>query len=208
MKNLIALTLISISMLGSMFAVAQEDETLQVWLTQEGMLSSSNNIDNFMVPNTIHTFPGSDRNMNNTDYEGMENSVILTALAYIDGEVAGFAVEAEYIYDFAARSEADTVWLVRLNKEGYQGFIMVEQVEGGRPDLADPEMLARLEEVQSTQSTEDIDIWLRTTHPGTTTQYASGDLHKYQGGDFVEYSAINPGNPMRSGVLLEFKVAE
>lgn len=181
-----------------------EPDTLRIFtgLTYQ-LLSMSHGIDGFFIPNTTNTLPNSDNNINNIKYEGLDGLLSLTALAYIDGRPAGIANETELIYDFSKKSDANTMWLLRMNAKGHNGFITVEQIEN--PANADANIMKELEEAQSKQEKIDKDFWLRTTSKeGATVKHASGDFEKYNGGTFTEYTVVNLADSRKNGIMLEF----
>lgn len=167
------------------------------------LLSMSHNIDGFFIPSTKNTFPNSEKNVNNMQYKELDGLLTLTALAYIDGEPVGVANETELIYDFSKKSDANTMWLLKMNKKGYKGFIALEQIEN--PANADPELQKMYQEELAKGKKKDIDILFRTTSKeGAIVAHASGDFTKYKGGKFTEYSIVNPSDPTRNRILLEF----
>lgn len=167
------------------------------------LLSMSHNIEGFFVPKTKNTFPNSETNINNMNYTDLEGLLTLSALVYKDGKPIGIANETEIIYDFSKKSDANTMWLLRMNAKGYTGFITVEQIEN--PANADAKIQQELMEAQSKGLKIDKDFLLRTTNKeGAIITHASGDFKKYLGGSFTEYSIVNTGTPNRNGILLEF----
>ncbi len=167
------------------------------------LLSMSHNIDGFFIPATKNTFPNSDKNVNKMNHKNLDGVLTLSALAYIDGEVAGVTNETEIIYDFSKKSDANTMWLLKMNKKGYKGFITVEQIEN--PSNADPKLQKLYQDELAKKEKKDMDILFRTTSKkGAIVAHASGDLAKYNGAKFTEYSIVNPADPSKNGILLEF----
>lgn len=165
------------------------------------MVSTSHNVEGFMMPNTINTLPGSTKNINNVAHENLKGHLSMTATVKLNDEIVGFATETEIIYKTEKGTEANSMWLIKLNKEGLKGFIAVEQIERAYDiDNAAAEMMAELKSGKTPKLRR-----VPTTTPKTKIQYASGDLAKYQGMYFTEYDLIIPNG---GGIELEFYSAE
>lgn len=167
------------------------------------LLSMSHGIEGFFIPPTHNTLPHSDKNINTINYDGLDGLLTLSAIAYIDGKPAGVVNETEIIYDYSKRSDANTMWLIRMKAEGYNGFIAVEQIEN--PANADADIMRELENARAKEKKLDKDFWLRTTSlKGATVKHATGDFEKFNGASFTEYSLVNLANPNKNGIILEF----
>ncbi len=151
-------------------------------------LSLSHNIDNFFFTPTKNTGEGSDKNLNNLKYTPLKNHLVATALVRMDGKVVGVATETEIVYlDDPKNLRAHSMWSIKLNAPGLEGFISTEQTEDANAGAA--LMQAVFVEPEKTWPNK----WhiVPTSVEGTKVQHASGDLEKYKGGRFQEYNGTN-----------------
>ncbi len=114
-------------------ALAADKLVLDLDLDQD-LLSLSHNIDNFLFSPT-RNYAGSEVRIINdiSVYEALKNHLVASALVRIDGKVVGVATEQELLYvdSDSGRTLANSMWLIRLNEPGMQGFLAVNQIEDG-----------------------------------------------------------------------------
>jgi len=157
------------------------------------LLSMSHNIENFLFPATRNFSASSEHVINDiSGQEVLRNHLVATATLRMDGEVVGMATEQELLYidPDSGRKLANSMWLIRLNKPGLKGFLVVNQIE----DAHDIFIMAQKVMQSPDQTWKDEMLMFLSTSGETRVQAAYGDLAIYQGGIFEEYNGLNPSD--------------
>jgi len=184
--------IVCLNLLLSFKALAADKLVLDLDLDKD-LLSLSHNIDKFLFPATRNYAGSEERIINDISvYEALKNHLVATALVRINGKVVGMATEQELLYvdRDSGRILANSMWLIRLNEPGLQGFLAVNQIEDGQ------EIFSMAEKVmQSPEQAwkDEMQLYLSTSGE-TRVQSAYGDLAIYQGGIFEEYNGLNPSD--------------
>lgn len=159
-------------------------------------LSLSHNIDDFFFTPTANYESGSKKNINNIKYAPLKDHLVATALVRMNGEVVGIATETEIVYlDDPKNLRAHSMWSIKLNAPGLNGFISVEQMEDTSKGAA------LMGEVFQNPNKKWKDEWhmLPRSVKGTKVQHASGDLAEYNGGKFQEFNGTNQADLKKYG---------
>lgn len=207
LRNILKITVLSLFSLVNYSALAQAGGvlTLDLDLENDG-LSMSHNIENFFFAPTENFAPGSEENMNDMSYPVLRDHLIATALVRLDGEIVGVATETERVYvDEETGLAAQSMWVIRLNKPGLTGFIVVEQIEDAST------VAGTVGEVLTEPEADWPDEWTMylSSVEGSQVGYASEDLANYSGGIFEEYNGFNPGDLKNHGRFrgkIQFKI--
>jgi hypothetical protein len=176
-------------------ALAADKLVLDLDLDQD-LLSLSHNVDGFLFPVTRNYAESDEQVINDISvHDVLKNHLIASALVRIDGKVVGMATEQELIYvdHDSGRPLANSMWLIRLNEPGLQGFLVVNQIE----DAYDVFSMAEKVMQSPDQSWKDEMLLFLSTSGETRVQAAYGDLAAYQGGVFEEYNGLNPSDYAR-----------
>lgn len=175
---------------------AEEKLVLELDLESD-LLSMSHHIDGFLFKPTVNSQTGEEKNINNMSYSNLQNHLAATALVRLNENVIGFATEQEVIYvdKETEATMAESMWLLKLNAPGLNGFLTVKQTENAL------RVMALTQEVIGSRDKEWKDEWqmFLSTEGETLVQYASGDLSVYEGGRFEEYNGINPADFAKLG---------
>ncbi len=159
----------------------------------EDLISLSHNIDHFLFPPTRNYAVSQELVINDMSiHEGLQNHLVATALVRMDGKVVGMATEQELLYTDpeSGRKLANSMWLIRLNEPGLQGFITVNQIEDAHDIFS---MVEKVMQSQDKAWKDETKMYLSTSGE-TRVQSAYGDLAIYQGGIFEEYNGLNPSD--------------
>lgn len=188
----ISVLLVCVNFILSLNALAADKLILDLDLDRD-LLSLSHNIDQFLFPATRNFAESKDRIINDISvHEVLQNHLVATALVRIDGKVVGMATEQELLYldHDSGRTLANSMWLIRLNEPGLQGFLVVNQIEDAHDIFSMAEKV-----MQSPDQTwkDEMQMFLSTSGE-TRVQAAYGDLAIYQGGLFEEYNGLNPSD--------------
>lgn len=179
------------------FAQNTNKDVLRIYVNPDKTLSMTSRVSMLPIKSSINKMSNSDENINDiTKYPLLKEHLTVSGLATLNDEVIGIATETEIIENGVANS----MWLVRLSKPGLSGFLVVEQHENPQKAMANKTE----KEVTLPNGTKTKDVILHMTDRPTTTQHASGDLKRFEGGEFVEYDYFNPTIPNRGGIYLEF----
>jgi len=189
--------IVLLAMMLSCAAAAREPLVLDLHM-DEDKLSMAHNIDDFLFRRTFsfsHNAPGDlhERFLR----EEFNGHLVASAMVRIDGEIAGFATEQEYVYRSTETGapEARSAWLIMLTRPGVKGFLAVEQVEDAsgvftfaQEVMADPDgqWEDRFKSFLSTRDEVQVDM-------------ATDELAAYAGGRFEEYNMLNPADYGRLG---------
>lgn len=157
------------------------------------LMSMAHNVDNFLFSPTRNYMESGGRVINDiSGIDVLKNHLVATALVRIDDKVVGMATEQELLYidSDTGRKLANSMWLIRLNVPGLQGFLVVNQIE----DAHDIFSMAQKVMQSPEQIWEDKMLLFLSTSGETRVQSAYGDLAIYQGGIFEEYNGLNPSD--------------
>jgi hypothetical protein len=172
--------------------LAADKLVLDLDLDQD-LISLSHHVNGFLFLPTKNYAASQDRVINDISmHEVLQNHLVATALVRIDGKVVGLATEQELLYEdpISGRKLANSMWLIRLNEPGLQGFLVVNQIEDAHDIFSMAEKV-----MQSPDQTwkDEMQMFLSTSGE-TRVQAAYGDLAIYQGGLFEEYNGLNPSD--------------
>lgn len=130
-------------------------------------------------------------------HPNLKNHLVISALVYLDGEVAGFATEQEIVTGAkdSDKPSAESAWLITLNHETHRGVVAVAQSEDASETIG---FMAKVA-ANPDANWSDEEKWFRSTVGDPTIQLATGTLARYRGGRFSEFNYVNATDLARYG---------
>jgi hypothetical protein len=175
-------------------APAQAADKLVIDMDMDAdLVSLAHNIDAFLFTPTMNFSADVPGNLAGRFVaEPLKNNLSATALVKINGKLAGYATEQEYLGTDPASGKlfAESAWLITLNYPGASGFIAVKQREDAAPVFG---LVQRVMQNPAGPWEDRFQVFLSTT--GThRVSMATNDLAPYLGGRFEEYNVVNPAD--------------
>ncbi len=192
MPKIAVLLLVCLNFILGPVALAADKLVLDLEMDKD-LLSLSHNIDNFLFsPTKNYLEPGIQVINDLSMYDVLKNQLVATALVRINGKVVGIATEQEVLFadPESGHPLANSMWMLRLNEPGLQGFLVVNQIEDPR------QVFSMVEKVMQSPDQiweDEMKLYLSTSGE-TRVRAAYGDLAVYQGGIFQEYNGLNPSD--------------
>ena len=130
-------------------------------------------------------------------HPNLKNHLVISALVYLDGEVAGFATEQEIVTGAkdSDKPSAESAWLITLNHKSHRGVVAVAQSEDASETIG---FMAKIA-ADPNGNWSDQEKWFRSTVGEPTIQLATGTLARYKGGRFSEFNYVNAADLARYG---------
>ena len=130
-------------------------------------------------------------------HPNLKNHLVISALVYLDGEIAGFATEQEIVTGAkdSDKPSAESAWLITLNHKSHRGVVAVAQSEDASETIG---FMAKIAADPNGNWSEQ-EKWFRSTVGEPTIQLATGTLARYKGGRFSEFNYVNAADLARYG---------
>jgi len=174
-------------------AVKADDKLVLDLDLDEGLLSLTHNIENFLFDRTASYSKHLAGDLNERIMtDRLKDHLVATALVKMNGEVVGLATEQEYVYldEATGMPQAKSAWLVTLNHQKIKGVFAVEQMENASA------VFGLVSEVKANPQKDWPNKFQRflSTASDARISTASEGLARFKGAKFEEFNYINPAD--------------